>query len=380
MRVDRLKYDLPPDRIAQFPSAERDQARLMVVRSAQLPEHRHVADLAELLPPNSLVVLNDTRVMPVRLIAQKATGGRVEVFLVRMVTARTIEVQGEMRPAKIWRALGKASKALRFGVDMRVVPPPTAAAQRVDPRRGASSEPPGALYVRLLGRSADDGLLEVALYTTGTLTIDEGIRLFGRMPLPPYIKREVDDHDGERYQTVFARVDGAIAAPTAGLHLSHALLGRLAVRDIGVVSVTLHVGLGTFQPVLVEDLDDHKMHREWYEVTRRAAQAIADARARGAKIVAVGTTVVRALESAADESGTVRATSGETGLLIQPGYRFRVVDVLLTNFHLPRSTLLALVCAFGGTERVLGAYETAVREGYRFYSYGDAMLLETSPP
>jgi len=370
MRVDRLHYDLPTDRIAQHPSPEREQARLLVVSPDDDLKHRKITELAELLPEGSLVVLNDTRVMPARLIAQKETGGRVEVFLVRHVGSRSIEAFGETRNAAIWRALGKASKALRFGVDMRVVPA-QARSERLDSG--------GSLFVRLLGRSADDGLLEVALFTSGKLEVDAAVRAFGRMPLPPYIKRDVDAADADRYQTVFARVDGAIAAPTAGLHLTHALLGRLAVRGIEVVTVTLHVGLGTFQPVLVEDLDEHKMHREWYDVSRPTAQAIANARARGAKIVAVGTTVVRALESAAEQTGEVRATSGETALLIQPGYGFRAVDVLLTNFHLPRSTLLALVCAFGGTERVLSAYEVAVREGYRFYSYGDAMLLHRAP-
>lgn len=366
MRVDLLKYDLPPERVAQFPSEDREQARLMLLAGENGPAHRRVSELAELLPPGSLVVLNDTRVVPARLIAQKETGGRVEVFLVRQVGSRTIEVNGEPRDAQIWRALGKASKALRFGIDMRVLPSSSRA-----------STPAGAgLHVRLLGRSDDDGLLEVALYTSGRISVAEAIRAFGRMPLPPYIKRDAEPDDADRYQTVFARVDGAIAAPTAGLHLSHGLLGRLAVHGLEVVSVTLHVGLGTFQPVVVEDLDEHKMHRESFEISRTTAQAIERARARGSKIVAVGTTVVRALESAADENGTVRAMSGDTSLLIQPGYRFRAVDWLLTNFHLPRSTLLALVCAFGGTERVLSAYRTAVAENYRFYSYGDAMLIE----
>ncbi len=371
MRVDRFKYDLPSDRIAQHPSPEREQARLLVARAGKPIEHRVIADLADVIPPRSLVVLNDTKVMPARLIAQKDTGGRVEVFLVRFVETRMIEADGGPREAQIWRALGKASKALRFGVDMRIVPVQESQA-------GPSSR---ALYVRLLGRSEDDGLLEVALHLSPTksITLDAAIRAFGRMPLPPYIKRDVDPHDADRYQTVFARIDGAIAAPTAGLHLSRALLGRLAVREIDVASVTLHVGLGTFQPVIVEDLDDHKMHSEWYEVSRPTAQAIADARARGSKVVAIGTTVVRALESAADESGEVHATSGDTSLLIQPGYRFRAVDLLLTNFHLPRSTLLSLVCAFGGIDRVLATYAEAVREGYRFYSYGDAMFLEPSP-
>jgi S-adenosylmethionine:tRNA ribosyltransferase-isomerase len=364
MRVDQLKYDLPPDRIAQHPSEERELAKLMVLRAKNAPEQRRVGDLADLVPENSLVVLNDTRVMPARLIAQKETGGRVEVFLVRLVSGRTIEAHGETRDAQIWRALGKASKALRFGVDMRVIPASEGTTSSTD-----------ALFVRLLGRG-DDGLLEVAVYTNGKIAIPDAIRAFGRMPLPPYIKRDVEPRDADRYQTVFARVEGAIAAPTAGLHITRAMLGRLAVRNVGVVTLTLHVGLGTFQPVLVDDLDQHKMHREWFEISRPTADAIRDARAAGKKIVAVGTTVVRALESAANDDGTVRATAGDTALLIQPGYRFRIVDMLFTNFHLPKSTLLALVCAFGGTDRVLSAYEQAVRDGYRFYSYGDAMLLE----
>ena len=355
MRVELLDYELPAERIAQFPAPDREAARLMVLRSGKAPEHRVVGELAEVVPEGSLVVVNDTRVIPARLIAHKDTGGRVEVFLVRFVATRTIDTPQGPRQAQIWRAMGKASKPLRFGVDM--------------PVEG------GSLCVRLLHRDPSDALLEVALHVASGSVVD-AIRASGRVPLPPYIKRDVDARDAERYQTVFARVDGAIAAPTAGLHLSHALLGRLAVRGVEVVSVTLHVGLGTFQPVSVPDLDDHPMHAETYEISAATAGAIAAARARGSKIVAVGTTVVRALESAADESGVVRATSGDTSLLIQPGHRFRAVDLLLTNFHLPRSTLLALVCAFGGTARMLAAYAEAVREGYRFFSYGDAMFIE----
>ncbi len=207
--------------------------------------------------------------------------------------------------------------------------------------------------------------------------MQEALQREGHVPLPPYIKRDDEVLDQERYQTVFARVPGALAAPTAGLHLSRALLGRLAVRGCELASVTLHVGLGTFQPVTAEDLDQHNMHAETYEISRGTANAIAAARARGKPVVAVGTTVVRALESAADpeREGHVLPAHGETRLLIQPGYRFRIVDRLVTNFHLPRSTLLALVCAFGGYERVLDAYRYAVRQHYRFFSYGDAMLL-----
>jgi S-adenosylmethionine:tRNA ribosyltransferase-isomerase len=217
----------------------------------------------------------------------------------------------------------------------------------------------------------------VALWSTSGESVDAGIRACGHVPLPPYIKREDEADDADRYQTVYARHDGAVAAPTAGLHITNALLGRLAVRGCDVASVTLHVGLGTFQPVTVDDLDRHPMHSEHYAVSQSTADAIARARARGAPVVAVGTTTVRAPESAADPErrGYALASTGETRLLIQPGHDWRVVDGLLTNFHLPRSTLLALVSAFGGTERVLDAYRLAVAERYRFFSYGDAMLL-----
>jgi S-adenosylmethionine:tRNA ribosyltransferase-isomerase len=361
MRVDDFNYALPPELIAQRPADDREAARLMHVGETEITHHT-VADLPALVPEGALLVVNDTRVIPARLIGKKAeTGGRVEIFLVRKVGERTIEIEAEdedehqTRDVEIWRALGKASKALRFDTDIAV----------------------GRLVVRLLGRSEDDGLLEVALWAPGGEAMDEAIRHSGHVPLPPYIKREDDDEDTHRYQTVFARSDGAIAAPTAGLHLTHALLGRLAVRGCEVTSVTLHVGLGTFQPVTVEDLDDHPMHAESFVVSRATAEAIARARARGAPVIAVGTTVVRALESAADpeREGHVVAQRAETRLLIQPGHRFRVTDGLLTNFHLPRSTLLAMVCAFAGRERVLAAYARAVEEKYRFFSYGDAMLL-----
>jgi S-adenosylmethionine:tRNA ribosyltransferase-isomerase len=234
--------------------------------------------------------------------------------------------------------------------------------------------------VRLLGRADEDGLLEVALWSPSGEPLDAAVRACGHVPLPPYIKREDGPDDGERYQTVYARHDGAVAAPTAGLHLTNAMLGRLAVRGCDVASITLHVGLGTFQPVTVDDLDQHPMHSERYVVSQSTADAVARARARGAPVVAVGTTTVRALESAADPArpGHILPSSGDTRLLVQPGYDWRVVDALMTNFHLPRSTLLALVCAFAGTERVLDAYRAAVVDRYRFFSYGDAMLLGRS--
>ena len=220
--------------------------------------------------------------------------------------------------------------------------------------------------MRLLGRAEDDGLLEAGLTVRGGGTVDEAIRELGHVPLPPFIKRDDRAEDAERYQTVFARVDGAVAAPTAGLHVSRALLGRLAVRECDIATITLHVGLGTFQPVTVDDLDQHPMHSERFEVSRTTARAVARARERGAPVVAIGTTVVRALESAADPErlGFIRPMAGDTRLLVQPGCPLRVVDLLFTNFHLPAPTLLALVCAFGGTERVLSAYRAAVEEGF----------------
>jgi S-adenosylmethionine:tRNA ribosyltransferase-isomerase len=339
MRVDTFSYDLPPSLIAQRPAEEREQARLMAVGDDGVLEHRRVGELASLLPEGALVVLNDTRVIPARLLGQKeGSGGKVEILLVRRI--------GTEGSAQAWRAIGKSSKPLKIGSDIVV----------------------GPLRARLL-RRADDGLLEVALTTEEGSSVDDAIRCAGRMPLPPYIKRMDDAQDRERYQTVFAQSDGAIAAPTAGLHLTQALLSRIEAR-CEIATITLHVGLGTFRPVTATDLDDHPMHEERYVVPRATASAIARAKERGAPVVAVGTTVVRALESTAGAEG-----SGDTRLLIQPGHRFRVTDRLLTNFHLPRSTLLALVCAFGGTERVLGAYGVAVREKYRFFSYGDAMLI-----
>jgi S-adenosylmethionine:tRNA ribosyltransferase-isomerase len=329
-------------------------------------EHRRVSDLPDLIPKGALVVLNDTRVVPARLLGRKRdTGGRVELLLVRRTGTIKVEDASEgAHLAEVWRALGKATKPLKFGTDIEVA------------SRGGEGCP-AILFARLLGRATDDGLLEVALWAAPGHAVGDAVRECGHVPLPPYIKREDEAEDAERYQTVYARHDGAVAAPTAGLHLTNAMLGRMAVRECDVGSITLHVGLGTFQPVQVDDLDLHSMHSERLTVTQSTADAIANARARHAPVIAVGTTTVRALESAADplRPGHVRAVNEETRLLIQPGYDWRVVDGLFTNFHLPRSTLLAMVCAFGGTRRVLDAYGLAVRDGYRFFSYGDAMLL-----
>jgi S-adenosylmethionine:tRNA ribosyltransferase-isomerase len=368
VRVDLLDYELPAERIAQAPPAEREGARLLVVdpegpTSVKLADAA-IVDLASLVPERALIVVNDTRVLAARLLAKKPeTGGKVEIFLVRregpgsferkMPEGDPIVVEGE-----VWRALGKASKPLKFDVDLEVAED---------------------LSVRILGRAEDDGLLRVLLVSSRS--IEDAIEEYGQVPLPPYIKRPATHEDHERYQTVFARKLGAVAAPTAGLHLSENILGKLAIAGCDVVSVTLHVGLGTFQPVQVDDLDKHPMHHEVFEVSKAAARAITAAKKEGRPILAVGTTVVRALESAARiarEQGSgepIVACAGTTNLLLQPGEPIHVVDALLTNFHLPKSTLLALVACFVGLDNLKAAYKHAIDSEYRFYSYGDAMLI-----
>ena len=349
--------------------------------------HAAIRNLDQILPERCLLVVNDTRVVPARLLGRKqASGGRVEIFLERKLGTTTLTHGGECFSAERWRCLGRASKPLREGAEVLFDGGRETAITVRSPEGGgsASTQPSDGdaelLRARILSNDtskAGAGLLEVALFSPRNVPLDAAIEALGRMPLPPYIRRPADDADRERYQTVFAKVPGAVAAPTAGLHLSEALLDRLAARGVEVASITLHVGLGTFQPVTVEDFDDHPMHAEVFSVPASTAAAIDRARAHGASVVAVGTTVVRALESAADGARprTVKAMAGETHLLIQPGYDFQIVDGMLTNFHLPESTLLALVCAFGGRERVLAAYRAAVASGYRFFSYGDAMLI-----
>lgn len=353
MRVERFAYDLPPELVAQEPAAEREHARLMVLGETGVL-HTQVKDLAEYIPAGSLLVLNDTKVIRARILGTKeASGGKAEIFLVRRDTSPTDS--GVER----WRAMARSSKPTRPGT--RIVS--------------------GALAIEVEG-VAEDGLFVVRLSSREPgVSVEAALRESGRVPLPPYIKRELRKEDEERYQTVFARAEGAVAAPTAGLHLTLDLLARLEKRGCEVAKCTLHVGLGTFQPVTAEDLDDHAMHSEWFEIPEATVDAVARARQRGKDVVAVGTTVVRALESAADPArdGHVLPRAEETRILIQPGYRFRVVDRLLTNFHLPKSTLLALVSAFAGTERVLDAYREAVAQRYRFFSYGDAMLLRRAP-
>jgi S-adenosylmethionine:tRNA ribosyltransferase-isomerase len=347
MRVDLLHYDLAPESVAQAPCPDPLDARLLDLRREGDPTYHHVRDLADRAPEGALVVVNDTRVLHARLLGHKSgTGGKAEVLLVRR-----IEGSG---PREEWWAVGKASKGLRPGTVVKCE----------------------ELTVRILEREGE----RIRVELTSAATVSEAIERVGHVPLPPYIRRSDEPRDRERYQTIFASTPGAVAAPTAGLHLTRELVGRLEARGCTLARVTLHVGLGTFQPVAVADLDDHPMHSEAFDVPVATATAIAEARALGRDVLAIGTTVVRTLESAADDArpGHVVPGSGETRLLIQPGYRFRVVDRLFTNFHLPGSTLLALVSAFAGRERVLQAYEAAQAKGFRFFSYGDAMLLEPS--
>ncbi|MBI4950575.1 MAG: tRNA preQ1(34) S-adenosylmethionine ribosyltransferase-isomerase QueA [Myxococcales bacterium] len=365
MRTAELSYELPHELIARYPAAERDAARLLVVEPERL-HHECFAALETWLPERALVVVNDTRVLPARLLGKKETGGRAELLLVRCEGQGELRDGSRARPCELWRALargaGRVGGDLWFGT---------------------------ALGARLLGRADDEGLCRVALFArdpgpAAQVGAADALRTIaalraaeGHVPLPPYLGRGDEPIDRERYQTVFGRVPGAVAAPTAGLHFTETLCARLLARGIELARLTLHVGPGTFRPVSVDDLDDHPMHAEPFAVPEETAQAVARARARGAEVVAVGTTVVRALESAADPArpGHVCAGSGETKLLIQPGHRFTVVDGLVTNFHLPGSTLLALVYAFAGAERVRAAYRAAVAERYRFFSYGDAMYL-----
>ncbi|WP_437280674.1 tRNA preQ1(34) S-adenosylmethionine ribosyltransferase-isomerase QueA [Sorangium sp. So ce375] len=368
MRCELLDYELPEALIASRPPEERDGARLLLIdrgRRAGEVEHAAIRDLDRYIERGALVLVNDTKVVPARLFGKKrGTGGQVELFLLHRLdgaAAATEDLGGgpqESAPrAERWRAMGRASKPIRPGAVLDL-------------------ERDGALVAEVLER-AEDGVLTVQLSSPAGLSVAAAIDAYGHVPLPPYLGRGDDASDRERYQTIFARVPGAVAAPTAGLHLSPGLVERLRANGVEIASVTLHVGLGTFQPVTVDDLDLHPMHAEVYSIPDATAGAVAAARERGAPVIAIGTTVVRALESAADpaRAGLVRAQSGETRLLIQPGYRFRVVDALLTNFHLPRSTLLALVFAFAGRERTLLAYRAAIDAGYRFYSYGDAMLI-----
>jgi len=346
MRRTDLHYELPPDRIAAHPLPQRSASRLMLLdRAASGVSDRAFAELPELLQPGDLIVVNDTRVVPARLLGRRPTGGKVELLLTDPVVAPGQSPTGDER---LWWALGHANRPLRVGDPIALT---TATATIVE-----------------IGR---DGAVQVS-FSDPALSIAERE---GQVPLPPYIKRPADSDDRTRYQTIFARDPGAVAAPTAALHFDQGTLAALKARGIELATLTLHVGPGTFQPIKVDDLAQHKMGSERYSIPVATAQAIREARQRKGRVVAIGTTSTRTLETAADGVGGVRAGSGRSELFITPGYRFQVVDALLTNFHLPGSTLIALVMALADRERILDAYQHAVEHGYRFFSYGDCMLI-----
>ncbi|MGH8506349.1 MAG: tRNA preQ1(34) S-adenosylmethionine ribosyltransferase-isomerase QueA [Stenotrophobium sp.] len=332
-------YELPPELIAQQPENPRSASRLLHVRREGLADRR-IAELPGLLRSDDLLVFNDTRVIPARLHGRKPTGGRVEILIERVLGEREVLAQ-----------IG-ASKT---------------------PKPGGTIEVAGSRFTML---DRDDDLFRLRYEGEGAVL--DFLERAGQLPLPPYIRHQPDAQDRERYQTVFARAPGAVAAPTAGLHFDAALLASLKDRGIRTAMLTLHVGAGTFQPMRVERLSEHRMHAERYEISIELCAAVAETRARGGRVVAVGTTVTRALE-AASEREALRAGAGETSIFITPGYQFQMVDALLTNFHLPESTLMMLVCAFGGYDRLMAAYRHAVAARYRFFSYGDAMLIEPSP-
>jgi len=335
LTLEDFDYHLPPECIAQFPLADRSASRLLVLRDATR-ENRVFSDLPELLSPGDLLVMNDSQVLHARLTGCKESGGQVEVLVERVCDE--FEVLAQVR----------ASKSPRPGSRLRLA---DAFDAEVLGREGE--------FYRL--RFPDDAL--------------ELIERHGRLPLPPYIERQAASADESRYQTVYARERGSVAAPTAGLHFDAPLLERLRECGVGIAHVTLHVGAGTFQPVRESDVSRHRMHTERYHVPQTTAEAIAATKKRGGRVVAVGTTSLRTLESAAQPDGSVKVGSGETALFVTPGYEFRVVDLLITNFHLPKSTLLMLVSAFGGIAPIRAAYRHAIDSGYRFFSYGDAMLI-----
>lgn len=343
MRKSDFFFELPEDLIAQHPLPERSAGRLLCLDGTTGEiDDRMFIELPELLRPGDLLVFNDTKVMPARLFGRKASGGRVEILVERVLDPATA------------LAHVRASKAPKAGTEILL---------------------DGGFRCSVQGRQDD---LFVLAILDGR-TVDEVLNAVGHIPLPPYIDRPDSVADRERYQTVYAKESGSVAAPTAGLHFDEAMLARLAAKGIERAFVTLHVGSGTFQPLRVDDLDQHIMHSERCDVGSEVVEKVDKVRQRGGRVIAVGTTVVRTLESAAS-GGTLVPYKGETNLFIRPGFRFRCVDAMVTNFHLPESTLLILVCAFAGYSEVLAAYRHAVARQYRFFSYGDAMFVTRKPP
>lgn len=338
-------YDLPPERIAQTPLADRAASKLLVMnRETGAIAHRHFRDIIEYLRPGDCLVMNNTRVIPARLYGTKeGTGGKIEFLLLKRISLDNWEVI--LKPGK----KAKPGSWFVFG--------------------------DGLLKAQVL-EVAEDGKRIVHFEYEGVW--EELLDRLGEMPLPPYIKEKLSDK--ERYQTVYSKIDGSAAAPTAGLHFTPELLKKIEEKGVKLAYLTLHVGLGTFRPVSVENAEEHIMHTEHYEISPKTAEIINQSRKSGGRIIAVGTTSVRTLETVADENGYVKAKTGETNIFIYPGYTFKAVDGLITNFHLPESTLLMLVSAFAGREHILHAYQTAIEQEYRFFSFGDAMYLEGESP
>lgn len=342
MRLADFDYELPPELIAQEAATRRDASRLMTLdRSSGAIGEVPFSGISRLLRVGDLLVVNDTKVIPARLLGNKESGGKVEVFLVRRLAGI-----GEH-----WEAMIRASKT---------------------PREGTTIVFPGGMNCLVTGRGEGE-CWQVSFMPPDCFS--DWLEQYGMVPLPPYIRRRPDDGDRERYQTVFARAAGAVAAPTAGLHFTPELMDTLRSEGVSIANLTLHVGLGTFMPVRHDLLSEHRMHRERYEIPESTIRMIRETRARGGRVVALGTTTTRALEHAAGEDGSIPSGEGEADIFIVPGYRFKVVDALITNFHLPKSTLLMLVSAFAGKEQLFRAYAEAVRKQFRFYSYGDAMFI-----
>ena len=345
MRRSDFQFELPAELIAQYPTQQRPASRLLHLQAntGQLVD-RQFRDFPSLLQPGDLLVLNDTRVIPARLKGQKDTGGMVEVLVERLLASDRI------------LAHVRASKA---------------------PKPGRWLKFADSVEAEVVAREEDMFVLRFIDTTPSEVNVAAILERLGHMPLPPYIERQDAEMDRERYQTVYARQQGAVAAPTAGLHFDEAMLQDIQRRGIELAFVTLHVGAGTFQPVRVDNIEAHKMHSEWMQLSDEVVEAVGRTRARGRRVIAVGTTSVRCLESAA-RGGELKPYCGETDIFITPGYQFRVVDALLTNFHLPESTLLMLVSAFAGHDNMMQAYRHAVAERYRFFSYGDAMFITKS--
>lgn len=340
MKTSDFFYDLPEELIAQDPLEERTASRLLVLnRETGAIEHKIFSDVIDYLNEGDCLVINNTRVIPARLIGEKeGTGGKVEVLLLKR------------RANDVWETLVKPGKKLKPGAKITFGD--------------------GRLRAEVL-EVVEEGNRLVIFHYEGIF--EEILDSLGEMPLPPYITHKLEDK--EMYQTVYAKFDGSAAAPTAGLHFTKELLNKIEEKGIKIASITLHVGLGTFRPVKVDDVNNHHMHTEWYEVNAEAADIINETKRNGGRVICVGTTSCRTIESVADEKGYMKAKTGETDIFIYPGYKFKVMDGLITNFHLPESTLVMLVSAFAGKENVLAAYETAVKERYRFFSFGDAMIL-----